>query len=214
MSAPTRASLRPLIDATAAAVADDPDQAERWTAELEETAHRYATSKLQASASTARGRLELARGSAEAACTALTRALRQWHDLGAPYEIATNRMLLAQACLTLGDEDGWRHSLDSAVDIFASLGAAADLARVEELRSPPAGPRRSGSGSGSTVLTAREAEVLGLLATGATNKEIAARLVVSQKTVARHLSNIFTKVGVSTRAAATAYAFRHGLANG
>lgn len=190
-----------------AVAAGDLESAEAWTAELEQTAARYGTSKLLASASTARGRLELARGSTEAACAALTQALQRWRDLSAPYELATNRVLLAQACLALGDDDGWNRSLDLAVELFTSLGAAADLARVHELR-PPADGARPAGGAG---LTAREAEVLGLLATGATNKEMAARLVVSQKTVARHLSNIFTKIGVSTRAAATAYAFRHGL---
>lgn len=204
----SRARLLPAAVELAVA-AGDLEAAVGWTVELEQTAARYDTSKLLASASTARGRLELARGRAEAACAALTRALRQWHDLAAPYDIAANRVLLAQASLALGDDDGWNRSLDLAVEIFTSLGAAADLARVDELRRPADHIRPSGTGG----LTAREAEVLGLLATGATNKEIAARLVVSQKTVARHLSNIFTKIGVSTRAAATAYAFRHGLAD-
>ncbi len=204
----SRARLLPAAVEVAAA-AGDLESAERWTAELEQTAARYDTSKLLASASTARGRLELARGEAEAACTALTRALRQWHDLAAPYEVAANRVLLAQASLALGDDDSWNRSLDLAIELFTSLGAAADLARVDELRRPADATRPSGSAR----LTAREAEVLRLLATGATNKEMAARLVVSQKTVARHLSNIFTKIGVSTRAAATAYAFRHGLAD-
>ncbi len=191
-----------------AVAAGDVEQAEIWATELAGTADRFGTLKLRASAAQADGRVQLARGRFDAACARLSEALRQWQELAAPYEIATTRELMALACLGLDDRDGWARSLDLAAELFASLGAAADLARIAELRPPVAGgPAAPVTGA----LTPRETEVLRLLATGVTNKEMAAALVVSQKTVSRHLSNIFTKIGVSTRAAATAYAYRHGL---
>ena len=96
-------------------------------------------------------------------------------------------------------------SLDIAIRIFDELGAAADLADAEAMR----GQSRATASLAPGGLSAREVDVLRLVATGATNKVIAAELIVSEKTVARHLSNIFTKVGVATRAAATAYAYQH-----
>ena len=112
--------------------------------------------------------------------------------------------MVAMACRALGDEDAARMELDAARQVFEHLSAAPDLTRVEALN----GPARSRAVSG---LTAREVEVLKLVATGRTNRVIAAELFLSEKTVARHLSNIFTKLGVSSRAAATAWAYRHDL---
>ena len=103
-----------------------------------------------------------------------------------------------------GDEDAAALELDAARDAFEQLGAAPDLARVDALD----GDRRAASAHG---LTARELEVLRLVAAGKTNKAIAAELVLSERTVDRHVSNIFAKLGVSSRAAATAYAYEHGL---
>ena len=108
------------------------------------------------------------------------------------------------ACRALGDEDAARMELEAARQVFERLSAGPALARLEALT----GPARNRAGSG---LTAREVEVLQLVATGRTNRVIAAELFLSEKTVARHLSNIFTKLGVSSRAAATAYAYRHEL---
>ena len=113
-------------------------------------------------------------------------------------------MLLGLAFLELGDVDGAQMELDAARDTFQKLGAAPDLARLDELT----GTRPKSAGG----LTGREVEVLGLLATGKTNREIADALVISEKTVARHVSNIFVKLGVNSRSAATAYAFTHDLA--
>jgi DNA-binding NarL/FixJ family response regulator len=94
--------------------------------------------------------------------------------------------------------------LDAARRVFEQLGAAPDLDRLRQLSRheevPPAGG-----------LTAREVEVLRLLATGASNREIADMLVISEHTARRHLQNIFAKIDVSSRAAATAYAYEHGL---
>ena len=94
--------------------------------------------------------------------------------------------------------------LDAARDVFRQLGAAPDLARLDGVVDAPVAASADG-------LTAREVEVLRLVAAGKTNRAVAADLVISEKTVARHLSNIFDKLGVSSRAAATAYAYEHDL---
>ena len=110
------------------------------------------------------------------------------------------------ACRALGDDDGAAMELDAARWVFDQLGAAPDLARVAGL-SPPARGR-------APDRSRREAEVLTLVAQGRTNRQVAAELFISDKTVARHLSNIFAKLGLSSRAAATAWAYEHGLAGG
>jgi DNA-binding NarL/FixJ family response regulator len=112
-------------------------------------------------------------------------------------------VLIAQAHRALGDEDSASLELDAARRAFEQLGARPQLAQLEELS-----PRRPAKAGG---LTSREVQVLRHLATGRTNRAIADRLGISEKTVARHVSNIFAKLGLSSRAAATAYAFRHGL---
>ena len=127
-----------------------------------------------------------------------------WRDLEAPYEAARVRVLLGLACRALGDEEAAAMELDAARTVFARLGAGPDLAQAEAL-----------AGSGVAVsahgLTRRELQVLRLLATGKTNQAIATDLVLAEKTVHRHVSNIFTKLDVSSRAAATAYAYQHHL---
>jgi DNA-binding NarL/FixJ family response regulator len=155
---------------------------------------------LDAVAARARGALELDTGHPRDALPSLRRAAQAWRELDAPYEVARARELIAQACLALGDEDAARMERDTARDTFATLGAAPDLARLDAL------PTEDRHG-----LTARELEVLRLVASGASNKAIAAELVLSEKTVERHLSNIFAKLGVSSRAAATAFAYEHRL---
>jgi DNA-binding NarL/FixJ family response regulator len=127
-----------------------------------------------------------------------------WRDLEAPYEAARVRVLLGLACRALGDEEAAAMELDAAQTVFARLGAGPDLARVEAL----AGSEVALSAHG---LTRRELQVLRLLATGKTNQAIATDLVLAEKTVHRHVSNIFTKLNVSSRAAATAYAYQHHL---
>jgi DNA-binding NarL/FixJ family response regulator len=112
------------------------------------------------------------------------------------------RLLLARACNALSDTDSATRALDAAAEVFERLGASLDLRKLQMLRRGPSLP---------DGLTEREAEVLALVAAGRTNRQIAETLVISHKTVARHLSNIFVKCGLATRAAATAYAFEHHL---
>jgi DNA-binding NarL/FixJ family response regulator len=112
--------------------------------------------------------------------------------------------MMGMACRELGDGESAEMEFDAARWVFQDLGAAPDLARVEALSR-----RRAGRHAGG--LTVREAQVLRLVATGKTNRAIAADLFLSDKTVARHLANIFTKLGLSSRSAATAYAHRNGL---
>jgi DNA-binding CsgD family transcriptional regulator len=152
----------------------------------------------------AEGAVLLAEGDARAALPAARRAWSLWYGLDAPYEAARARVVVGGACRALGDEDAARMELDAARLAFTELAALPDVARVDALMEPVARPAGHG-------LTAREVEVLRLVATGRTNKAVAGELFLSEKTVARHLSNIFVKLGVPTRAAATAYAYEHGL---
>ncbi|MBX9425289.1 LuxR family transcriptional regulator [Streptomyces lateritius] len=159
---------------------------------------------LRALADTALGAVALAERSGDAP-RLLRRALAGWLELRVPYEAAQVRMLLAAADRAVGDQEGARLELGTARAVFERLGAVPDARRAAALLS--GGSRRRLPGG----LTAREAEVLRLVATGGTNKDIARALVISEHTVARHLNNIFAKLGVGSRAAATASAYAHGL---
>jgi DNA-binding CsgD family transcriptional regulator len=159
---------------------------------------------LRAVARQSAGAVLLAEGGAADALAPLREAQRLWHELEAPYEAARARVLAARACRELGDEAGAQLELDAAAAALQAIGAAGDLDRIGRLRREPAAP-------GQPPLTAREVEVLRLVAAGLTNRGIADRLGISEKTVARHVSNLFVKLGLSSRSAATAYAFRHGL---
>ncbi|MGD8279066.1 MAG: helix-turn-helix transcriptional regulator [Gemmatimonadota bacterium] len=152
----------------------------------------------------ARGAIELAAGNAMAALAPLRQALRDWQALDAPYEAARVRVLLGRACRQVGDDEGATLELQAARTIFERLGAAPDSARLDALTRPA--PR-----AGAHGLTPRERGVLALVATGRTNRAIAVDLSISEKTVARHVANIFNKLGLSSRAAATAYAYEHHL---
>ena len=159
---------------------------------------------LHAVAAHATGAVLLAGGDARAALVSLRRALTAWQELQAPYEAARARVLIGLAHRQLGDTDTAEMELDAACRVFRQLGAAPEVARVEAL-SRTAKPKTAGG------LTAREAQVLRLVAAGKSNQAIAADLVISEHTVARHVQNIFAKLGVSSRSAATAFAFKHGL---
>jgi DNA-binding NarL/FixJ family response regulator len=184
-------------------LAVDDVQAARSACEaLEELADRWRGAMVAAMLAQARGAVDLAEGDAQAALVALRSAGQAWRELEAPYEAARARVLVAVACAALGDDDTASLELQAAHEVFARLGAAPDLARVDSLTGRAASRRPHG-------LTARELQVLRLVAAGETNKAIAAELVLSQRTVDRHVSNIFAKLGVSSRVAATAYAYEH-----
>jgi DNA-binding CsgD family transcriptional regulator/predicted negative regulator of RcsB-dependent stress response len=184
--------------------AGDIDEARSACAELAAIAINFGSEALQAVAARARGAVELAQGDAHAASGPLRSAFELWQQVGAPYEAARTRMLLGLACRTLGDTEVARLELDAARAVFERLGAAPQIARLDALgeSAVPTQPH---------PVTARELQVLRLVATGKTNKAIAAELCLSERTIDRHVSSIYTKLGVPSRAAATAYAYEHKL---
>jgi DNA-binding CsgD family transcriptional regulator len=166
--------------------------------ELAALAAGHEAGALEAIAAHARGSVELAEGDPAAALVSLRRAEALWRQLDSPYECARARELIARCCLAVGDEDAAALELAAASRTYTELGAQADARRV-------ASPVRAHG------LTGRELEVLRLVAAGRTNRAIAAELVLSERTVDRHVSNIFAKLRVASRAAATAFAYEHGL---
>ena len=170
--------------------------------ELDSIASDFASPALTAATLSTRGRIQLASND-RAACATLRQAAERWQELGVPHEVATARMLQGAACRQADDLDGATTSFDAARALFEQLGAALDL---RDLRDITATTRELPAG-----LSPREVEVLRLVAHGMTNKQIAAQLCLSEKTVARHLSNIFTKIDVTSRSAATAFAFERRL---
>ena len=181
----------------------DLDTAERLCGEMSDIAERFGTEILARVADQGHGSLALARGRFADAVTALTRARRYWSEFGAPYLVARLRVDIARGCLELGDSESAERELDAAENIFEELGAAPDLARILETRT---GSKATGTGK----LTARERQVLAMVADGGTNREIAEELSLSPKTVNRHIENIFGKLGVSSRAAAVAKGLQTG----
>jgi ATP/maltotriose-dependent transcriptional regulator MalT len=194
--------LRAFIEILLAASAID--EARAASKELDGIAERFRTDVLGAIAAQARGEIEIAAGNPDASLGALRGALRVWRELGAPYQEATARVALGRACGALGDEDGAKLELEAARETFERLGAAPDVIAVDGILKDEATTEQSG-------LTARELEVLRLVASGKTNKMIARDLFLSEKTVDRHVSNIFSKLDVPSRAAATAYAYEDRL---
>jgi ATP/maltotriose-dependent transcriptional regulator MalT len=184
--------------------AGDVDAARRACEELEDIARSMDSRELDAIAACARASLELAQGDAQVALVSSRRAARVWQRAEAPYLLAQARALAGLACRALGDAEGARLELDAARLEFERLGAAPDLARLDTLSDAAVASRRQG-------LTAREIQVLRLVAAGKTNKAIAAELFLSEKTIDRHVSNIFIKLDVASRAAATARAYEHKL---
>jgi DNA-binding CsgD family transcriptional regulator/tetratricopeptide (TPR) repeat protein len=184
--------------------AGDVEEAHGACRELEDISAGHGGVVLGAMSAGARGAVALAQGDARAALVALRDAWQVWQELEAPYEAARVRVLVGLACRELGDEDSAAMELEAARGVFEQLGAAPDLAGVDSLVPSPAPDEAHG-------LTPRELQVLRLVATGETNRAIAAELVLSERTVDRHVSNILTKLGVSSRAAATAFAYEHQL---
>lgn len=182
-------------------VGHDIEEARSACRELEEIVRRFDTDVLRAMAAQARGAIDLAEGNARAALGPLHRALEVWRRIDAPYETARVRMLLGLTCRSLGDDEAAGLELDAARAIFERLGAAPELD----------GLGKRAASTASHPLTARELQVLRLIIAGKTNKAIAASLFLSERTIDRHVSNIFRKFDVPSRAAATAYAYDHRL---
>jgi DNA-binding CsgD family transcriptional regulator len=179
------------------------EEARAACGELEGIAARFDTEVLATMAAHARGEVLLAEGDAGAALGPLRRAFAGWQRAAIPYVTGRVRVLLGLACRALGDRDGSTLELEAARAIFERLGAAPELARMDS-----AG---RGEKARSVGLTPRELEVLRLVAAGKTNKDIAKQLFLSGKTIDRHVSNIFLKASVSSRAAATAFAYKNKL---
>jgi DNA-binding NarL/FixJ family response regulator len=198
-----RAALLPAA-AEIMVAAKDVTAARAAAGELSELAARLDAPYLKAVSAHAAGTVLLAEGKARDALPTLRSAWSGWRELEVPYEAARVRVLVGLACRQLGDVDGAEMELDAAAAAFEQLGAVPDRVRVQELT-------RSATGKPAAGLTQRELQVLALVARGLTNRAIAAELFISEKTVARHLSNMFTKLGLASRSAATAYAYEHGL---
>jgi len=183
---------------------DDLDAATQASHELDELAEAHPSTMLAALANHERGAVLERTGDAVQAISAFRTALRGWQELEAPYEIAKARAMIGLACHNIGDHDSARLEFDAARSEFRRLGAMPDLAWLDRQVD---GDRRARDGG----LTNRELEVLALVASGATNKAIASELFVSERTVDRHVSNIFAKLAVTTRTAAATYAHERGL---
>jgi DNA-binding CsgD family transcriptional regulator len=173
--------------------------AEALTAELEGTATWFGTPGLAARAAQARAAMHLAAGRPPEALPLLERAAQVYREQRHRYASATVHEALAAAHLAAGDRDRALAAHATALAIHTRLGAAPDIARLTSRTRQPGG------------LTEREIEVLAQVASGATNRQVAAALVISEKTVGRHLANIFTKLGVGSRTAAAAWARDHGV---
>ena len=184
--------------------ARDLEQARTAAEELAEIARVLRAPLLSAASAQATGAVLLAKDDIAGASASLHGAWEMWRDLEMPYDEAQTRLLLAAICALRGDQDGRRLEIDAARRLFTELDAAPCLARIA-LESERAGRRPVGS------LSEREAQVLRLLAAGRTNRDIGDALFISEKTVARHVSNIFDKLGVSSRTAATAWAYQRNL---
>ncbi len=184
--------------------AGDVEEARGACRELENISRAHQSDMLRAMSAQAQGALALFEGESHRALVAFREALRAWQELEVPFEAARVRVLVALACRVTGDEDTAAWELDAARSVFDRLGAVPDVARVDSLRASPLAAAAHG-------LTQRELQVLRLVAGGATNRSIAAELVLSERTIDRHVSNIFAKLRVSSRAAATAYAYQHDL---
>ena len=180
------------------------EDAEAGCRELEAIAATLGSEILDAIGAHARGALVLARGDAASAIKPLRSSFEVWNHFGAPYLAARLRVLIGAACGQLGDAEGAALQFETARSVFAKLGARPDLTRLDTLAV-------AGKRAPAHNLSQRELQVLRLVAAGGTNKAIARELALSEKTVDRHVSNIFVKLDVPSRAAATAHAIKHGL---
>jgi len=178
------------------------DEARQAASELVTIAGNLSSAVVAATASMAQGAFHLASGRPAAALNELRSALNGWRELQLPYEEATARLMIGRTQRMLGDEEGGRIEIDAARAEFNGLGAVADARRAADLLH---------RGASRPALTDREISVLRFVAAGRQNRDIAGALHLSEHTVARHMQNIFAKLGVSSRAAATSSALRRGL---
>ncbi len=184
--------------------ADKVEDARAAAEELAAVAEALDSPLLSAVSGRAQGAVLLAAGEGRSAQAVLGHAVATFRDLDAPYDAARTRLLIGLSCRETGDEITAQLEIEAAKSVFRELGAAPDLIRAEELALKA--PARAAG-----LLTARELEVLRHVAVGKPNRAVADDLFLSEKTIARHLSNIFLKLGVSSRSAATAYAHKHNL---
>ncbi len=182
-----------------ALAAGDVDLADSAAGEVAETAAEFESDGLRAMANRCRGAVSLAQGKPVLALGSLRLAFATWQELDVPYEVARTRALLAEAYRLLEDDDAAARECAAARRVFARLRADPDLRALDASDAPPGG------------LTPREVEVLRLVASGQSNREVAAHLVISEKTAARHIANIYAKLGISSRSAATSFAHEHAL---
>jgi DNA-binding CsgD family transcriptional regulator len=179
----------------------DLEEARRARDELRDLADAFDTDVLRAVVAQADGAIAIAEGDAHAAFDPLRCAFDIWKRFDAPYEAARVRVLIGVACRATGDNEAAGLELEAAKTVFVRLGAEPELARLSAAGSP----------ASRSPLTARELHVLRLISTGCTNKQIAAELSVSERTIDRHVTNILTRLDVRSRTAATAYAYDHKL---
>lgn len=205
----TRSKLLPAFIEILLAVGDVA-AARHGAEELTEIAELLEANYLQALAQYADGTVLLAEERPREALSVLRQSLTAFRELGAPYDAARALLQTGLACRALGDDASCRVEIEEARAAFERLNAAADLERLIEL-APTITRQEKRESEAPAGLTAREIEVLELVATGKTNRAIAEELFISEKTVARHVSNIFNKLGVSSRAAATAFAYEEGI---
>jgi DNA-binding CsgD family transcriptional regulator len=180
------------------------DLAQKAADELYTIAETFRAPLLTARAAQISGHVLLVKGDYHTALKKLKNAIDLFNDLDDLYDIARTRMLLGQVYQKLGDKDSAMLESENARRLFSQLGALPDLKKMAALQSPQKQTR-------PFLLTKRETEVLGMLAKGQTNKKIATDLFLSERTVDRHVSNILSKLGVASRAAATALAYKHNL---
>jgi ATP/maltotriose-dependent transcriptional regulator MalT len=183
--------------------AGDLEAARSAASELASVAAERNVPLLRAMAAQATGAVQLAGNEPQEALASLREAWTMWQRLEAPFESARARVLIGRACSELGDRETAAMHLEAARSVFERLGAMAELAALPGRESP--------RGETAIELSGRERQVLSLVAVGKTNRQIGAGLDISEHTVARHVSNIFNKIGVTSRVAATAFAFENDL---
>jgi ATP/maltotriose-dependent transcriptional regulator MalT len=220
-AATIRRALQDTIDATqrpallAAAVdifltVGDVAGARTATDELRDIATDSGSTALPAMAAEAAGTVRLAEGDASGALTELRTAAAAWRRLRMPYESARTAVALGRVYIALGDRTSAALEFENAQQAFGGLGAGPDLEWLQASAACVAAEQPF-AGSGRPLLSEREREVLAEVAAGKTNRQIAATLTNSEHTVGRHLEHIFAKLGVTSRAAATAYAYQQRL---